>query len=44
MKRVFLLLVLAMFAVACEKRMVIANNCEGSWVRVVEGRGDLLHQ
>ncbi len=42
MRKLILLLALAMGAGACEKTMVVANACPGSWARVVDGRGNLL--
>lgn len=40
--RLLLVLLVALVASACERPLMVYNGCNGSWVRVHDGRGNLL--
>ncbi|OHB14460.1 MAG: hypothetical protein A3G05_02580 [Candidatus Zambryskibacteria bacterium RIFCSPLOWO2_12_FULL_45_14] len=42
MRKLFLALLLAVAVSGCARQLVIYNACDGSWVRVRDGRGNLL--
>lgn len=42
MGKLFLLMCVVLLSTGCERPFVIYNGCNGSWVRVVDGRGNLL--